>query len=58
MLWAVLMIALIAYQILAILRLNQQHIHFFHSRTEMLLAGALVLVLLFGIVLKSRENSR
>lgn len=54
----VMTIAVLVYQVLAFLRLKQQHIQFFHSRTEILLFGAMVVVMLFAIVVKSRQQLR
>lgn len=57
-LWSLLLLVMIINEAAAFIRLKREHAQFFHSSFEMLLVSALVIVMLVGIVVKSRQSSR
>ncbi len=55
-LWSIMMVLLIGYQIAEFLRMRRQHVRLFASEGEMYLVIAFVAVFLMGVVYKSRQN--
>lgn len=55
--WYILVIANAVLQALLFLRLRHQNVEFFHSTSEALLVAALVIVMLLGVFVKSRQSA-
>jgi phosphate starvation-inducible membrane PsiE len=56
LLWYAIVAALAAFQVLMLVRPRRQDQVFLHSKREMVLVVALVIVCLLGVVVKSRQN--
>ena len=54
----VILLLIAAFQTIIFLRLRRQNVPFFHSTLEMVLVVALVVVILVGVIVKSRQNRR
>ena len=55
-LWLVWLFVIAVLQVVMFLRLRRQGLAFFHTTLEMILVFALVIVVLIGAVVKSRQN--
>jgi cytochrome bd-type quinol oxidase subunit 2 len=56
LLWFVILLFIAAFQVMMFLQLRRQRTPISHSAFEMVLVAALVVVLLLGVVVKSRQN--
>lgn len=57
-LWLVWLFVIAVFQVVMFLRLRRQGVALFHTTLEMILVFALVLVVLIGAVVQSRQNRR